>query len=225
MATAYISIKQIMDNILAHPLLRDLSLERAVNYSVEFLELVGCPKVYEEKLETLEIKDYKALLPCDFLEIIQVRCKNGLCLKSTTDSFNTSHKYPTQAPTYKIQGNIIYTSFKEGIIEISYQAFKLDADGFPLIPDNVAFKKGLEAYIKMNHFSILFDLGKIQGAVLQNAQQEYSWYVGKAQTSLAQMSLDETESFARMWNTLLLNNHHHSTGFAKLNSGEHIKTH
>lgn len=30
----YISIRQIMDDLLAHPMLQDLTLERAINYAV-----------------------------------------------------------------------------------------------------------------------------------------------------------------------------------------------
>ena len=74
----YISIKEVLDNLLDNPLLQNLTLERVVNYTVDFIRKVGMPKLYIEKTAKLEIKDYRALLPCDFYKVIQVRaCKNG----------------------------------------------------------------------------------------------------------------------------------------------------
>ena len=36
--TKYISIRQVLDNLMDNPLLQDLSLERAVNYAVRFIQ-------------------------------------------------------------------------------------------------------------------------------------------------------------------------------------------
>ena len=72
----YVSIKEVLDNVLNHPLLRDVSLERAINYTVHFIRIVGCPKMFEEKTAIVEIENYRGALPCDLNNIIQVR----LCL-------------------------------------------------------------------------------------------------------------------------------------------------
>ena len=68
----YISIKEVLDNLLDNPLLQDLTLERVVNYTVDFIRKVGMPKVYIEKTANLEITEYRALLPCDFHKMMQV---------------------------------------------------------------------------------------------------------------------------------------------------------
>ena len=88
----YISIKQILDDCLDHPLLQDLSLERAVNYAVQFIQKVGMPQQFIEKTETITINNYRAQLPCDFYEMIQVRATNNengeySMLVYSTDSF------------------------------------------------------------------------------------------------------------------------------------------
>ena len=70
--TGYISIKQILDDLLAHPLLKDLTLERAVDHAIHFLRIVGMPKLFSEKVETIRIEDYRAALPDDFYIIIEV---------------------------------------------------------------------------------------------------------------------------------------------------------
>ena len=47
----YISLKQILDDVLDHPLLKDVSFERAVNHAVHFIRIVGMPRAFNEKTE------------------------------------------------------------------------------------------------------------------------------------------------------------------------------
>lgn len=211
----YISIKQVLDDVLQHPLLQDLSLERAVNYTVDFMRIVGCPKIFNEQVARVQIDDYRGDLPCDYHKIIQVRdCHTGFCMRYSTDSFH--HSYSNEEPrdlTYKVQGMKIFTSFERGEIEISYKAILVDPDGYPLIPDDSKFINALELYIKKKQFTILFDLGKIGQAVLQNTQQEYAWAVGQAQSSLTIPSVDEMESLKNSWTTLVQRVNSHRGGF------------
>ena len=67
--TSYISIKQILDNLLDHPMLQDLTLERAVDYAVRFIQIIGAPTEFQEKTQYIKIQDYRGVLPCDFYEI------------------------------------------------------------------------------------------------------------------------------------------------------------
>ena len=62
----YISIKQVLDDLLDHPLLQDLSFERAVNYAVHFIQIVGVPNEFEEKTALVNIENYRGCLPCDY---------------------------------------------------------------------------------------------------------------------------------------------------------------
>ena len=203
--TGYISIKQILDDLLAHPLLRDLSLERAVDYAVHFIRIVGMPKLFSEKVETIKIEDYRALLPDDYYNIIQVReAKSNALLKHSTDSHHMGDE-KLNNNSYKIQGNIIYTSLRDGELEVSYRALLIDEEGYPLIPDNSSFIKALELYIKKQYFTILFDLGKITAQVLNNTQQEYAWYVGQCQSDLVRPTWDEMKSITSMWNNIVIN--------------------
>lgn len=48
---------------------------------------------------------------------------------------------------YKVQGNYIQTSFEEGYVKIHYLTIPVDKEGYPLIPDNEAFKQALEWHI------------------------------------------------------------------------------
>ena len=211
MAEQYINIKVILDRILRHPLMQDLSLETAVDYTIDFMRIVGTPRMFTEKVVRITIDKYRALLPCDYYQTIQVRIPGGHALVYSTDSFHMSNK--GNSSTYKIQGNIIYTSIESGELELAYLAISTDADGYPLLPDNSSFTRALELYIKKQWFTILFDLGKITSAVLQNTQQEYAWAVGDCQSEFNRMSIDQMEAFSNSWRTMILRDHQHSSGF------------
>lgn len=211
MAEQYINIKVILDRILRHPLMQDLSLETAVDYTIDFMRIVGMPRMFTEKVIRIPIDKYRALLPCDYYQTIQVRIPGGHALVYSTDSFHMDNK--GNSSTYKIQGNIIYTSIESGELELAYLAISTDADGYPLLPDNSSFTRALELYIKKQWFTILFDLGKITSAVLQNTQQEYAWAVGDCQSEFNRMSIDQMEAFSNSWRTMILRDHQHSSGF------------
>lgn len=226
----YISLKQVLDDILDHPMLKDVSFERAVNYTVHFMRIVGRPRMFEEKTALVEIKNYRGQLPCDFNDIIQVRThsscdrKNYGVFRHTTDSFHMSdNKQDSFDLTYKIQGNVIFTSMKEGTIEIAYNAFAIDSDGYPLIPDNSSFINALELYIKKKHFNVLFDTGKISQAVYNQVCQDYAWAVGQAQSDLIRPTIDQMQSITNSLNTLIWRVTEHKSGFVNNGSAEMIK--
>lgn len=140
-----------------------------------------------------------------------------------TDTFHMSDTKSKVGLTYKIQGGFIFTSIKEGKVELSYKAIIIDEEKFPMIPDNSKFTRALEAYIKKQWFTILFDMGKIQGAVLQNTQQEYAWAVGACESEFQKMTLDKAESFYNSWRTLIPREYQHSRNFAYNGNKQHLK--
>lgn len=200
--TGYISIRQILDDVLAHPMLRDLSLERAVDHAVHFIRIVGMPKMFEDKIEKISVENYRAQLPNDFYTIIGIR-KHGSNQVFQHD-INSHDVNRSSGLTYRIQGNIIYTSLSEGDIDVEYKSLVVDEEGYPKIPDNSSFIKALELYIKKQYFTVLFDMGKINQQILNNTQQEYAWYVGQCQSDLVRPTLDEMHSITNMWNSLII---------------------
>ena len=220
MAEQYTNIRLILDRLLEHPLLQNITIETAVAYTVDFMRIVGVPNMFMEKTDILEVKKYRAILPCDYYQMIQVRStKDGnFAFRYSTDTFHMSDCKNSNGRefsdlTYKIQGNFIYTSIEEGKIEISYKAIATDSEGYPLLPDNSSFTRALELYIKKRHFTILFDTGKIDFKVLQNVQTEYAWAVGDCQSEFNRMSIDQMEAFSNSWRTMILRDHQHSSGF------------
>lgn len=222
----YISIKRILDDLMAHPMLQDLTMERAINYAIDFIRIVGCPQFYEEKTAVIEIDNYRGKLPCDFYNIIGVRSNDShIAYNHATDTFHMSDCKHSAGNVYKIQGSVIFTSSKDTDVEIAYYAYNLDEEGYIMLPDNSSFIRALEAYIKMKQFTILFDLGKLQAGILQNAQQDYAWAVGDCQSEFNRLSIDKAESLFNSWRTLLIRNNQQRDGFARLGNRQDIKTH
>ena len=216
-----ISIKQIMDDILDHPMMQDLSFERAVNYAVEFIKIVGMPTAFEHKVESKEVENYETSVPEDCYQILAIKKKGGeeVILNTSTSVFGTS-KSNSSSPSYVIRGNVIQTSFEEVELEISYLALPVDSEGYPTIPEIASYIRALELYIKKKWFTILFDLGKLNVSIYNNIKQEYAFAVGQAQSELIKPSLDEMEAFTNMWNSLLPRHSAHRFGFNTLGSRE-----
>lgn len=246
----YTSIRRILDNLLDHPMLRDLTLEQAVRYTLRFISLNGFPKLYQDKIATLDIHDFRAELPCDLISIIQVRdCHSGICLRAMTDNFAQGmmpehhdhhghhhrdvhhwHGYHDHSMSaihpelsFKTQGRILYVSFPEGKVDLSYKSIPVDEDGFPLLIDNENYLAALEAYIKKQVFTVKFDQGKIQSSILQNAQQEYAWLAGQLNAEFMIPSVSEMQSLTNMYNTLIPRMSQFYKGFRDLGDREWIR--
>lgn len=249
----YTSIRRILDNLLDHPMLRDLDMDKAIRYSLRFIQLNGFPKFYEDKSADIGIEKFRGLLPCDLVSITQVMdLDTKLCLRSMTNNFpkalnpkpvnnlpdNTignktdvgrayipPMKRHDEEPSFKTQGRVIFTSFPDGCVRVSYKALPTDEDGFPMIPDDEVFLAALEAYIKMQVFTVKFDTGKIQANVLVNAQQDYAFRVANMRSAYSVPSLSEFESISRLWNTSLLSQKRFDNGFIHNGDREYIRRH
>jgi hypothetical protein len=242
----YTNIRRVLDSLHDHPMLSSLTLEQVVRYTLRFVSIHGYSKLYKDKETDVDIHEFRGLLPCDLISIVQVKddC-SGICLRSMTDTFtpglvppppSPSHPHPhmpyipPMAPghgeaSFKTQGRVIFTSFPEGKIRIAYKAIPVDEDGFPLLIDNENYLACLEAYIKKQVFTVMFDQGKISAGVLQNAQTDYSWLSGQLQSDFQIPSYSEMESIGRYITSILPSVKAFDTHFKHLGDREYIYKH
>ena len=219
----YINIREVLSRVLRHPLLQDITLEQAVQYTLDFISIFGMPRLYEDKEVELHIEDYRTMLPEDLISIIQVKeKKSGRYLRSMTGSFISNDD---SEPTFKTQGQVLFTTFKTGDVCVAYKAIPVDECGYPLLIDNPIFLKTLESYIKKEAFIVLFDMGKINGNVLQNTQQQYAWLAGQLQSEFTIPSVSEMENIKNSWCTFIQRAHEFDNGFSSLGRRENIKLH
>ena len=229
----YTSIRRVLDNLLDHPMLTNLTLEQAVRYVVRFIELNGFSKLYQDKTAFVDIHEFRGILPCDLISIVQVKDdKSKICLRSMTDSFtprpeDTNPNHPEYYPelSFKTQGRVIFTSFSEGCVEIAYKAIAIDEDGFPMLVDNETYLAALEAYIKKQVFTIKFDQGKIAAGVLENAKQDYAFLAGQLNSEFMIPSISEMQSLTNTITSLIPRMNEFYRGFRHLGNKQIIKTH
>lgn len=237
----YTTVQRVLENLMEHPLLSNITLEQVVKWTVRFIGLHGFSKFYQDKETDVEIHEFRGTLPCDCISITQVMdCKTHRCLRSMTSNFMpdeprlngqlgtpnspTSHAYfPYEELSFKTQGQIIYTSFPEGEVRIAYKSIPVDDNGFPMLIDNETYLAALEAYIKKQVFTVKFDTGKIPASVLQNAQMEYGYLSAQLASEFTTPSLSEMESISRMMTTMIRNPKHFDNGFKNLGNREYLR--
>lgn len=236
------NIRRILDRVMRHPMMRDIPFETAIEYAVDFISLMGTPAIFSEKTAIVEVNDWRGQLPCDFESMIQVRMAPGqhsnrwcnspmppLVYRISGHSFHMSdYKALTEITgelTYKIQGMVIFTSTKDIDVEIAYRAFATDDEGYPLLPDNASFLRGLENYIKYQWFTIKFDMGEISQQVFENLKQEYCWSAGDAQSEFSRLDLDHAATLFNSFKSLLPRNGEHWRAFFDNGGYENWKRH
>ena len=232
----YISIKEILSRVTRHPLLQDVNLEAAIQYTIDFIGVFGLPDMYQDKEEIVPIKAFRGVLPCDLISINQVMdtC-SGICLRSMTDTFmptnqqrgkrTIGHLNYSDELTFKTQNRVIFTSFEEGEVKVSYKAIPVDNDGLPLVIDNSPYLRALEAFIKKEVFSYKFDEGKINEKVLSHAEQEYAWRAGQLQSEFTIPSEAEMASICHMWTELIQTVTHRDNGYKNLGDRQYLRRH
>ena len=246
----YTNIRRVLDNLKDDSLMNDLTLEQVVRHTIRFIGINGQPKLYQDKVEDVDIHEFRGVLPCDCIRIHQVKdLMTDICLRSMTDTFaegmkpqpgepcvdpmnnmrHTPYIPPRhehfEEPSFKTQGRIIFTSFPEGKVQIAYQAIPVDDDGFPLLIDNEVYLAALEAYIEAQVIKNKFRAGKIAAAVYQDAKQEYAWRAAQLNSKFTIPSVSEMESIARMWNTMIPKVREFDNGFKNLGGREYLRKH
>lgn len=233
------TIRNLADRMSRHPMLKGIPFETVVDYAVDFLRIVDVPALFEDRTCVLELDDYRAPLPCDYVEVIQVRALDKHDRPVQTRSYRAStgsfmpegKKGRPRLPIdladayYKIQGNVFYSSRKEGKVEMAYRAIMTDGEGFPLLPDNPKFLRALESYIKKQWFTVLFDLGSIAQAQMNQALQDYAFAVGACENEFKSLSLDQAQSLLNSWRTLVERTNAHDTQFRHDGAPERLINH
>ena len=219
----FVNIREVLARVTSHPMLKNIDLEQAIRYTVDFISLVGCPTFYLDKEVDIPIEDYRGLMPCDLVSIVQVKDKKtGFCMHSMTDTFNPREYNFHTEPTFKTQGNVILTSFRTGEVTISYKALPVDETGIPLLIDNANFLKALELYIKKEKFSDLYDEGKIRDGIMGKAETDYAWAVAQCEKEFVMPSISELQSITNMLNTLIPRVTEFDNGFTELGNREYL---
>lgn len=229
------NLRVVADKILRDPTFIGLNFETIIDYFVDFITIVGVPELFDEKFTNTEIQitNYRAILPDDFLEEITVQIDHKIARTATDTYFGNYQEYEDTNPndyfpdkraeaTYKIKGGYIYLSKKEGNLLLKYKCIATETDvesedyGVPLMPDDPVFILALQSYIEVQFLKILFRTGKINNQVLQLAQQDYAWNVGRYETHSKRLTTGDMETLSRLFKSILTRNNDFKTRFSHL---------
>lgn len=237
-----ISLKNIIWRVMNSSFMQDLSYEEAAESALEAIRLIGAPLSYEDRVTNpmLKIIDHKALLPDSLILIRGARAFSGkdepkgigIAMTTATDIYHEGLGCEQSEDncdelgfevTYTTSGNVITTSFKDGYVEMAYQAIQTDKDGFPLIPDNQDFKLAVEYYIRYRALEPLWEMGKVTDKVFNRVDQMKSWYIGAAQSDMQFRNMDHVEATMNSINRLIINSNAQRNFFKFMGKHERIK--
>ena len=95
----YVSVARVIENVLRDADYQDdISMYDVVEWISRAMSLIGVQAGYEEKIETIDIENYRAVLPDDVIKLIAVRdAKTGVGCYKSTDEFILSYPEEEQA--------------------------------------------------------------------------------------------------------------------------------
>lgn len=200
----YVSLKEIINRVYKDggDIVEDLTEDDVILDTIELLGVVGIPQLFENKVETLEVKKYRALLPCDFVDLVAIKTCSGP-LNASTDKFDIEESN-TVVPTYRIDGDVIKFSQEEGYVKISYTAVKTDNDGYPMIVNDQTFIRALVSYIIYKRVHTNYINGRLPNEnIMERVERNYEFNIAQATARLTMPSVDELSNIARMMNSFI----------------------
>lgn len=229
----FVSIKTILYDIVKYPFTEGIQTEDIALYLTNLLSLVGSPFIFNKKVDIITIKNYKAPLPCDLIQIegtrYKLNCNNCkfIPLKWASNIYHSS-MHCQNCPdltcdseySYSLNNGYIYTSFEEGEVQMAYLSISTDDEGFPMIPDNTQFKQALKYYILWQYAEPSYYRGEVTDKVYNDIKQQYAWYVGAATNAFNMPSMDRMESMKNGLVRLFQGMDHHSQFWNNFNKKE-----
>lgn len=173
-----------------------------IEWCAEAMDFIHVYAQYEHKEACIEIKNFKAEIPFDFIQMEEIE-HNGVNMRynenrgntTTNDRYLTPYAYnqdrlanvtlvPTVyrigAHTVNITNGYFTTSFNNGKLNIKYAAMPLDEDGYPMIPDNVSFKEALYWYVVQKYLFSRTLTGEVNPQMYTHALERWNWYCNQA---------------------------------------------
>lgn len=226
----FISLDIIANKIYKNPLLKNVNYEDIIDLTLSVIKVARISGLYIEESCNLKVEDFKTLIPKTSLNIKTVnycRGKDIIPMKRSSYTLNNQRdktRYKNESYSYTINNQIIHTSFESGDIFITFDTIKIDEDGIPMIPDSEALIRAIIAYIKVEVYTVLVDLGKLGERALDRAEREYYFNIGKAQSEFQGFdNEDHLSSFQDGWSRLFVEGNDHDSRYENKMNPERIK--
>lgn len=127
----------------------------------------------------------------------------------------------SNSPSFSINNNYITFDVKEGKICMAYNAFPLDEEGFPLVPDDVKYKRACSSYLQMKIDYILWRQDIIADKVYMKSEEDWKWNVASASSHLKMPDVNQMEGLRRQLTKMIVRNEDFRTAFSDVSSRGH----
>ena len=134
---------------------------------------------------------------------------------------NCVNEYSTGEDCYYVDDNMIKTSFPRGKVCLSYTAFPIDDDCYPMVPDDISFKEAMFWYVYKK--MLLGGMPPTNNGIDYGfAEQQWKYYCTQARNAANYPDIDKYESFLDQWVRLIPNINRHAEGFSTLGGRESL---
>lgn len=200
----FVSLKEVINKVYKDggDIVEDITEDDVITDTIELIGVVGIPQLFERKVDILEVKKYRALLPCDFVDLIALKSCNTR-LNPSTDDFNVEDSH-TNVPTYRIDGDVIKFSQEYGYVKIAYTAVKTDDDGYPMIVNDQTFIRALVSYIIYKRVYTNYINGRLPNeSIMERVERNYEFNIAQTSQRLRMPDKEEFDNIARMMNSFI----------------------
>ena len=121
-------------------------------------------------------------------------------------------------PTFTINNNYLTFDIKEGKVCMAYYAFPLDDEGFPLVPDDVKYKRACSSYLQLKMDYILWRQGMLSDKVYMKSEEDWKWDVASASSHIKMPDVNQAESLRRQLTKMVVRNEDFRTAFSTINT-------
>ena len=206
----------------------DVDWQDLLTWMGKFIGLIGAPKMYHDKTTGehpmtphIAVTEHNGSLPMDFVSLKAGGVRDAVShevYQPGSDAFTQSYGKAARTTnetdvTLKVEQPIAFTGLKTyrlndyniqiseatATIEIAYTAFKIDDNGFPMIPDNERIIEGCKWFIAEKVAFNLWGSGLMLDKVFKEIQTNRDFYVGSAQSAALVMTPNEMETFTKAW--------------------------
>jgi hypothetical protein len=223
------SVYEIIERVFDMYDTEDVSFSVLVRHISDAISLLGAVTIFEKQICKINIENYKGELPNNIVSVIQFRYYNENndsyhAMVGATDSFfRNSQHIPHEHLKYEMSQNHIHTKFESGLVELAFNGYAIDDNGYPLIPNDETIKMALEAYVLERIALKLLLVNKIDNQKYQILAQERNFYMRSAESIANMPTPDKMESIARMMTSLIEKPLSHSRFFRDISDQEYLR--
>ena len=224
----YVSIKFILNRLLIEqPFVSQINISEAAEWTGQFFNSLGINDLYQIYPCEVEISENRGLLPTNYKSIKAIREKTDrLQMKETINQFPKGQNPNTEYENYEdfsIKGNVIFTDFESGTLEVLFEGYRLDEDGFPEIPDEERIINGVYWFIAYKLAYKAWMIGKLVDSKFAYVEREMLFYTASARYFGKMPSKQKMESIKDQQLRLVPDTTAYKDSFVTLDNIEEIR--